>query len=72
MDQFTESGHLEIGYSASEFTALNELHFGSTSRPSTWTTRDTADWQRAARLQPAADPVTLSGGDVGLQVAMKI
>ncbi|BBY22355.1 hypothetical protein MSTO_25600 [Mycobacterium stomatepiae] len=63
---------LETGHSASEFAALNELYFGSTSRSGTWTTRDSADWQRAAGLQPSADPITLSGGDVGLQIATKI
>ncbi|MCV7409400.1 class I SAM-dependent methyltransferase [Mycobacterium florentinum] len=63
---------LEIGDSASQFTALNELYFGATSRSGTWTARDTAGWQRAAGLEPAADPVTLSGGDVGLHIATKI
>ncbi|WAJ46419.1 class I SAM-dependent methyltransferase [Mycobacterium sp. Aquia_216] len=63
---------LEPGYGASQFAALNELYFGVTSRSGTWTASDTAGWQRDAGLQPAAEPVTLSGGDIGLQIATKI
>ena len=67
-----EPPHIEIGDGASQFAALNELYFGVASRSGTWTAHDTAGWQRAAGLQPAAEPVTLSGGDVGLQIATKI
>ncbi|WAC90506.1 class I SAM-dependent methyltransferase [Mycobacterium sp. Aquia_213] len=63
--------HLETGDGASQFAALNELYFGVT-RSGAWTPRDTASWQRAAGLQPAAEPITLSDGDVGLQIATKI
>jgi SAM-dependent methyltransferase len=63
---------LETGHGASQFAALNELYFGVTSRSGTWTARDTAGWQRDAGLQPAAEPVALSGGDIGLQIAKKI
>ncbi|GBG37007.1 class I SAM-dependent methyltransferase [Mycobacterium montefiorense] len=63
---------LESGHGASQFAALNELYFGVTSHSGTWTAQDTAQWQRDAGLRPAAEPVMLSGGDVGLQIATKI
>ncbi|WP_211243976.1 class I SAM-dependent methyltransferase [Mycobacterium genavense] len=66
-----EPFRLETGHGASQFAALNELYFGVTSRSGTPTTRETARWQRDAGLQPAAEPILLSGGDVGLQIATK-
>lgn len=63
---------LETGYFAGQFAALDELYFGATSRSGGWTSRDTAGWQRDAGLEPAAQPVTLSRGDVALQIATKI
>jgi SAM-dependent methyltransferase len=56
---------------ADQFAALNELYFGATSRSGTWTAREIADWQRAAGLHAAADPIMLNGGEVVLQIATK-
>jgi hypothetical protein len=61
----------EKGSSSSQFAALNELYFGEPSHAGTWTARDTAEWQRTAGLQPAAEPVLLSGGEFVLQIATK-
>ncbi|HEV7361323.1 MAG TPA: class I SAM-dependent methyltransferase, partial [Mycobacterium sp.] len=61
----------ETGDSTSQFAALSELYFGATSRSGTWTARETAGWQRDAGLEPAAEPVPLSGGEVGVQIATK-
>lgn len=61
----------ETGNGASQFVALNELYFGVISHSGTWGAGHTARWQRAAGLRPAAQPVRLSGGDVGLQIATK-
>jgi SAM-dependent methyltransferase len=66
-----EPMRLETGNSAGQFAALNELYFGATSRSGTWAAHDTASWQRDAGLQPA-EPVMLSGGDVGVQIATKV
>jgi SAM-dependent methyltransferase len=63
---------LEKGEPTSQFAALNELYLGVASRCGSWSTRDTARWQRDAGLQPAAQPVMLSGGDVGVQIATKV
>lgn len=55
-----------------QFTGLNELYFGLTSRSGTWTAGDIAGWQRDAGLRPTSKPITLSGSDIGLQIAVKI
>lgn len=61
----------ETGEVAHQLAALNELYFGLTSRAGTWTARDIAAWQQGAGLQPAAEPIMLSDGNTGLQVATK-
>lgn len=61
----------ETGGVAGQLAALNELYFGVTSRAGTWTAHDIAGWQRGAGLQPQAEPITLSDGNTGLQVATK-
>jgi hypothetical protein len=62
---------LETGCGTSQFAAINELYFGEASHAGSWTARDTAAWQRAAGLRPADEPVMLSGGELGLQIATK-
>jgi hypothetical protein len=62
----------ETGDGASQFAALNELYLGAISRCGPWSARETAGWQRDAGLRPAAEPITLSGGEVGVQIATKI
>jgi hypothetical protein len=54
-----------------EGDALSELYFGLTSRSGTWAVHEIAQWQRDAGLLPATHPVSLSSGDVGLQLAFK-
>jgi SAM-dependent methyltransferase len=61
----------ETGNGTSQFAALSELYFGVISRSGTWTARETAGWQREAGLEPAAEPIPLSGGEVGVQIATK-
>jgi SAM-dependent methyltransferase len=63
---------IEKGEDTSQFAALNELYLGVASHCGSWSTRDTARWQRDAGLRPAADPVMLSSGDVGVQIATKV
>lgn len=55
-----------------QLAALNELYFGVTSRAGTWTARDIAGWQRGAGLRPSPEPIMLSDGDTGLQIATKL
>lgn len=62
---------LEAGDRLGQFPALSELYFGLTSQSGTWTAREITGWQRDAGLQPAFEPITLSGGDTGLQIATK-
>lgn len=57
--------------SVDQLAALNELYFGVTSRAGTWTAHDIAGWQRGAGLQPAEEPIMLSDGNSGLQIATK-
>jgi hypothetical protein len=54
-----------------QFAALKELYFGATGRSGTWTTRDIAEWQRAAGPQVATEPIMLNSGEVLLQIARK-
>lgn len=61
----------ETGDGVDQLAALNELYFGVTSRAGIWTARDIAGWQRDAGLQPAAEPIMLSDGGTGLQLATK-
>ncbi len=61
----------ETGEVTSHLAALNELYFGVTSRAGTWTAQDIAGWQRGAGLQPHAEPITLSDGNTGLQIATR-
>ncbi len=61
----------ETGDSSSQFAALSELYFGVISHSGTWTASDTVGWQRDAGLEPAARPIPLSGGEVGVQIATK-
>ncbi|OBA57239.1 hypothetical protein A5647_24540 [Mycobacterium sp. 1100029.7] len=62
----------QTGDSTSQFAALNELYLGAISRCGPWSARETAGWQRDAGLRPAAEPIILSGGEVGVQIATKI
>jgi SAM-dependent methyltransferase len=61
----------QTGEVADQLAALNELYFGVTSRAGVWTVPDIAGWQRGAGLQPAAQPIMLSDGGTGLQIATK-
>lgn len=66
-----EPARLEKGHHTSQFAALNELYFGTLSHCPTRTPSDTAGLLRDAGLHPAARPITLSGGEVAVQIATK-
>jgi SAM-dependent methyltransferase len=62
---------LDHGEEVDQFAALNDLYLGMSCQSGAWAAGDFARWQRDAGLRPAAQPITLGGGEAGLQLAVK-